>query len=80
MDGKFHGFGNYTFIKASTVGLIFLDMKDSLEMAFVMAKEHGFQIIEMKKVIDMRGSIKMTRRVDLDYTDGKMERLIKANF
>lgn len=49
-------------------------------MDHAMAMEDGYLIIETQKVINMRDSIAMTKRVDSDCTNGRTELFIKGNF
>jgi hypothetical protein len=66
--------------KASTLGLIYLGIKDNSRMEPEMVMELGLAITLIPTVIDTKVNIKMIRRVVLDCTVGRMEQAMRDSF
>ena len=76
-NGKFHGKGTFIFTQEYTHGRTILDMKEISWKEQEKAMETGLQIILIQKVINMKVTISMTRKMDLANTFGKMEQHMK---
>ncbi len=55
-------------------------MKANLQKVQETETEYGFLIIMMKTAIGMKANIKMTGKMDLECTGGKMELPMRVNF
>jgi hypothetical protein len=54
-------------------------MKGSLETGQETGKEYGFQTTAIKKTIAMKVSIKMIKKVDLEFIDGKTGQFMRES-
>lgn len=55
-------------------------MKGSLETGQETGKEYGFQTTAIKEAITMKVSIKMIKKVDLEFIDGKTGQFMRESF
>ena len=77
LANKFHGKGNFTLIQENISGRMVRSTKGSSFTGFVQGKENGDQAKQLVRLINMRESTKMTKRMDMDNTVGQMDQNMK---